>query len=46
MRRFGEHPRIQFAYPTQRIVPTPPLPAATSDAPEACGEAEPNADAP
>jgi small-conductance mechanosensitive channel len=46
IRRFSEHPRIQFAYPTQRLIPTPPLPAATSDTLEARGEPEPNADAP
>lgn len=50
IRRFGEHPRIHFAYPTQRLIPTPPLPAAVprpNGRPAgATGEAQANADVP
>jgi small-conductance mechanosensitive channel len=46
MHRFGEHPRIQFAYPTQRIIPTPPPAAAGSRDPGPAEEPRPNPNEP
>jgi small-conductance mechanosensitive channel len=46
LRRFSEHPGIHFAYPTQRIIPTPPLPAARPQTPAPGDEAGPDPNAP